>query len=138
MIRVLADDAISQLQGHTRDGEPVLADPMARDRLVQIIMEEKALQLGQKRAGISALTTDYPFSLPISGKYRGTEFTRRLRQLAVALQGGDGALYVGDEDVREGGFWQRAYFNAFSATIGGGTTQVQANIIGEHVLGLPK
>ena len=111
---------------------------MVRDRLVQLAMEEKALQLGQKRAGISALTTDYPFSLPISGKYRATEYTRRLRQLAVALQGSDGALYVGDDDVRDGGFWQRAYFNAFSATIGGGTTQVQANIIGEHVLGLPK
>ena len=138
MIRVLADDAITQLQGHTRDGDAVLADPMVRDRLVQLAMEEKALQLGQKRAGISALTTDYPFSLPISGKYRATEYTRRLRQLAVALQGSDGALYVGDDDVRDGGFWQRAYFNAFSATIGGGTTQVQANIIGEHVLGLPK
>lgn len=138
MIRVLADDAISQLQGHTRDGEAVLADPMVRDRLVQLVMEEKALLLGQKRAGISALTTDYPYSLPISSKYRGTEFTRRLRQLAVSLQGADGALYVGDQDVRDGGFWQRAYFNAFSATIGGGTSQVQANIIGEHVLGLPK
>ena len=37
-----------------------------------------------------------------------------------------------------GGFWQRAYFNNFSTTIGGGTTQVQANIVAEHVLGLPK
>jgi alkylation response protein AidB-like acyl-CoA dehydrogenase len=40
--------------------------------------------------------------------------------------------------VTEGGKWQRAYFNAFSATIGGGTSQVQANIVGERVLGLPK
>jgi alkylation response protein AidB-like acyl-CoA dehydrogenase len=37
-----------------------------------------------------------------------------------------------------GGFWQRAYFSNFGATIGGGTTQVQANIVAEHVLGLPK
>jgi alkylation response protein AidB-like acyl-CoA dehydrogenase len=28
--------------------------------------------------------------------------------------------------------------NSFSATIGGGTSQIQKNIIGEHVLGLPK
>jgi alkylation response protein AidB-like acyl-CoA dehydrogenase len=28
--------------------------------------------------------------------------------------------------------------NAFSATIGGGTSQIQANIVAEHVLGLPK
>jgi alkylation response protein AidB-like acyl-CoA dehydrogenase len=40
--------------------------------------------------------------------------------------------------AHEGGFWQRAYLNSFSATIGGGTSQVQANIMAEHVLGLPK
>ena len=45
---------------------------------------------------------------------------------------------VGDADAVSGGFWQRAYFSNFGATIGGGTTQVQANIVAEHVLGLPK
>jgi alkylation response protein AidB-like acyl-CoA dehydrogenase len=45
---------------------------------------------------------------------------------------------VGDAAARQGGFWQRAYLNSFSATIGGGTSQVQANIIAEHILGLPK
>ena len=43
-----------------------------------------------------------------------------------------------DPDAVDGGKWQRSYFNAFSATIGGGTSQVQANIVGERVLGLPK
>ena len=38
----------------------------------------------------------------------------------------------------DGGKWQRSYFNSFSATIGGGTSQIQANIVGERVLGLPK
>ena len=61
-----------------------------------------------------------------------------MRQFAIKAQGGDGALYVGDEGARAGGFWQRAYLNSFSATIGGGTSQVQANIVAEHVLGLPK
>ena len=61
-----------------------------------------------------------------------------MKQLAVRLQGASGALYVGDAQARQGGFWQRAYFNNFSTTIGGGTSQVQANIVAEHVLGLPK
>jgi alkylation response protein AidB-like acyl-CoA dehydrogenase len=61
-----------------------------------------------------------------------------MRQYALTLQGAQGSLYVGDQDTIGGGFWQRAYLNNFSTTIGGGTSQVQANIVGEHVLGLPK
>ncbi len=137
-VRITIDDMIDQLQGLTRDGEPVLNDAVVRDQLVQQIMEEKAIALGDRRAGIGPLTSDYPFSLPLSNKLRVTESTRRMRQFAINLQGAAGALYVGDDEARQGGFWQRAYFNSFSATIGGGTSQVQANIIAEHILGLPK
>ena len=138
MVRVTVDDMISQLQDIRRDGEPVLEDPMVRNELVKAIMDEKALVLGDRRSRISHLTSDFPGSLPLSQKLRASELTRDMRQLAINLQGAEGALYVGDSEARQGGFWQRAYFNSFSATIGGGTSQVQANIIAEHVLGLPK
>ena len=101
-------------------------------------MEEKALRLSMVRADIPALCSDYPLSLALSGKLRGTEFQRRMRQYAMSLEGSLGGLYVGDTDAIEGGFWQRSYFNSYSSTIGGGTSQIQGNIIGEHVLGLPK
>ena len=96
------------------------------------------MALGDRRAHIGALTSDYPGSLQLSHKLRSTEMTRRMRQFAINLQGAAGGLYVGDDEARQGGFWQRAYFNSFSATIGGGTSQVQANIVAEHILGLPK
>ncbi|MFT7288792.1 MAG: alkylation response protein AidB-like acyl-CoA dehydrogenase [Halieaceae bacterium] len=137
-VRVVIDDLIAQLRDLRRDGRPMLEDPVLRDQLVSLIMEEKALALGDRRSGIPALTSDYPLSLPLSNKLRWTEYQRRLRQYAINAQGADGALFVGDPQARQGGFWQRAYLNSFSATIGGGTSQVQANIIAEHVLGLPK
>jgi alkylation response protein AidB-like acyl-CoA dehydrogenase len=138
MVRVTIDDMISQLYDVRRDGAPVLEDPVIRDQLVRLVMEEKAIALGERRSHIGPLTTDYPGSLPLSHKLRATEAARRMRQFAINLQGAEGALYVGDEAARQGGFWQRAYLNSFSATIGGGTSQIQANIVAEHVLGLPK
>ncbi|MDZ7782832.1 MAG: acyl-CoA dehydrogenase family protein [Halioglobus sp.] len=138
MVHASVDDMVEDLRGVQRDGEPVLRDALVRDRLVQAIMEEKALLLGARRAGIGPLNTDYPGSLQLSSKLRLSEIARRMRLLALELQGAEGALYVGDEAARQGGFWQRAYLNSFSATIGGGTSQVQANIVAEHVLGLPK
>lgn len=137
-VRVVLDDVIESLKGAQRDGDPLLSDPIVRDELVQLLMEEKAFRLGERRAAMPALTSDYPFSLNLSSKLRTSEYARRMRQSAIKLQGAHGGLYVGDRDALDGGFWQRAYLNNFSTTIGGGTSQIQANIVGEHVLGLPK
>lgn len=137
-VRVSIDDVIEALKDVKRDGRPVLEDPVIRDELVQLITEEKAITLGARRAAIPALSSDYPFSLNLSQKLRATEHSRRVRQFAVTAQGAHGGLYVGDEAAIAGGFWQRAYMNNFASTIGGGTSQIQANIIGERVLGLPK
>jgi alkylation response protein AidB-like acyl-CoA dehydrogenase len=137
-VAVRVDDMIDELSAIEQDGEPLLSDPIVRDDLVGFMMEAKALSLSARRMAIPALGTDYPMGLALSVKYRGTEYERRMKQYTASKQGAQSALYVGDDDAVSGGFWQRAYFSNFGATIGGGTTQVQANIVAEHVLGLPK
>ncbi|MEO0574239.1 MAG: acyl-CoA dehydrogenase family protein [Pseudomonadota bacterium] len=131
-------DVICIARETQRNGAPAIEDALVRDALVALVIEEKALLASAARAGISALCADFPNSLPLSSKLRMTEFQRRLRQFAVGLQGAGASLYVGDRDAYSAGFWQRAYLNNFSTTIGGGTSQIQANIVAEHVLGLPK
>ena len=138
LISILMDDLLRMAEELQRDGKPLLADPVTRDNLVKLLIEERSLMLGEKRTRIPALCSDYPNSLLLSGKLRTSEFRRRMRQYACTLQGASGGLYVGDDQAVEEGLWQRAYLNNFSTTIGGGTSQVQANIVGEHVLGLPK
>jgi alkylation response protein AidB-like acyl-CoA dehydrogenase len=131
-------DVVELARRSRRDGRPVLEDPLIRDQLVQLIMENQGDRLCGARARIKPLCQERPMSLPLSGKLRGSELARRMRQFALTLQGANAARWIGDADAVAGGHWQRAYFQAFSATIGGGTSQVQANIIGERVLGLPK
>ena len=132
------EDLMHTMQDFERDGAPILEDPMIRDELVKLAIEAKANSISDRRAGIPALNTDYPFGIALSNKYRHTEFARRMKQMGAHTQGAQGALFMDDDQAYQGGFWQRAYFANFGTTIGGGTTQIQANIIGEHVLGLPK
>jgi alkylation response protein AidB-like acyl-CoA dehydrogenase len=45
---------------------------------------------------------------------------------------------LGGEDHPDGADATYAMLNAFFTSIGGGTDQIQRNIIGERILGLPK
>lgn len=121
-----------------RDGAPALDDPIIRERLVRLLVEERGNQLIAARSRHGALVGDWPGAVALSGKLRVSEWKRRITQFALSLQGANAGLYVGDAEVENRGLWQRAYFQSFSGTIGGGTSEVQHNIIGERVLGLEK
>ncbi len=111
---------------------------MVRDKLVELLIESRSVGLCTARQSIAPLNQERPMSLGLSSKLMNTEFIRRLNEFAISMQGAKAAYYVGEPDAIDGGTSQRAYLNACSATIGGGTSQIQANIVGEHVLGLPK
>ncbi len=53
----------------------------------------------------------------------------------LAMQGPRAMLHY--DDAQDGGMWQNLFLNQWSIRIGGGTEQVQRNIISERVLGLP-
>ena len=55
--------------------------------------------------------------------------------LVMALQGAQAVLY--DTDALQDGYWQQQFLGQWSTRIGGGTEQIQRNVIGERVLGLP-
>jgi alkylation response protein AidB-like acyl-CoA dehydrogenase len=138
MVGIDALHVLELAQKAERGGAPVLDDPVIRDQLVDYIMDAQSINLNGARARIPGLNADRPMGLSLMSKLVATEFAREVNQFAVSLQGTKSAYYVGDPSATDDGFWTRAYLNAFSATIGGGTTQIQHNIIGEHVLGLPK
>jgi alkylation response protein AidB-like acyl-CoA dehydrogenase len=121
-----------------RGGKPVLDDPIMCDRLVDYMIEIQALNLNNQRRRMAPLTSDRPMGLALMNKLARTELVRELTEFSLQFQGARAGYYIGDENAVDDGYWHRSYLNSFSATIGGGTSQIQKNIIGEHVLGLPK
>ena len=132
------EDVIALARRSRRNGRPALADAQVRDQLMRLLIEAQGDRLCSARAKVAALCSERPAAIPLSNKLRLTEHARRMFQFSLTLQGANAARWVGDPHAVDGGLWQRSYFNAFSATIGGGPSQIQANIVGERVLGLHK
>ena len=121
-----------------RGGKPVLEDPVIREQLVDFMIQAQAFKLNGERAKLPPLNQDCPQAIPLMSKLVMTEYMREINQFALGLQGSKSGYYVGEKNAVDDGYWHRGYLNAFSATIGGGTSQIQRNIIGEHALSLPK
>jgi len=62
-------------------------------------------------------------------KLTWSDMTQHLSDTALAVSGGAAPLW---------GYWQRQWLWSKSASIAGGTSEVQRNIIGERILGLPR
>ncbi len=76
--------------------------------------------------------------IPTQSKLVVTELMQDAAALALEIQGASSSLYIGDENAPEGGHWALSYVGSFAATISAGSNEVQKNILGERVLGLPK
>jgi alkylation response protein AidB-like acyl-CoA dehydrogenase len=66
------------------------------------------------------------------------ETHQRLQELAMEFQGPYSQLARGAAAAIDGGVWQYSFLRSRANSIEGGTTEIQKNIIGERVLGLPK
>ena len=66
-----------------------------------------------------------------------SELQQTLYEFGMDLQGS--GLAVTDPAIaQEAGRWQSAFLNALAATIGGGTSEIQRNVVAQQVLGLPR
>ena len=120
-----------------RDGKPAAADPLLRDRIMQQVIREAGLAQNQRRARVPALL-DHPMRVQLQNKLLASEIAQDTAALALEVEGASASLYMGDEHAPAGGQWPLAYMNSYGMTIAAGTSEVQRNILGERVLGLPK
>jgi alkylation response protein AidB-like acyl-CoA dehydrogenase len=122
-----------------RDGRPAAEDPVLRDRIAQTWIDEEALRLTGQRARVPGLNMDdRPLATRLMNKLVYSELGQRMSELACEVLGPDAGLWLGDPSAPDKAEWPRMYMNSFGVTVGGGTSEIQRNIIGERVLGLPK
>ena len=120
-----------------RNGARAADDPVIRDRIMQLAIREDGFALNQKRARVPALAEDM-MRIPLQWKLAISELSQDAAALALDIEGAASSLYMADPNAPQGGRWPLAYLNSFGMTIAAGTSEVQRNILGERVLGLPK
>lgn len=115
------------------DGRPLIADEAIATRLATLRAEVAALR-AMSYASISRAQRDLvPGAEGTLIALYSTETIQRIFRTAVDLLGAD-MLDLDAMPAR----WTMQYYRSIMLTIGGGTSEIRRNIIGERVLGLPK
>jgi alkylation response protein AidB-like acyl-CoA dehydrogenase len=113
---------------------PAIADDELAGRLATARAEVAALR-AMTYAGICRnLRADTPGPEGSMLKLYWADIAQRVARLAMDILGPDGVRANGDEPAG----WSANYLRSFAASIGGGTSEIQRNIIGDRVLGLPR
>jgi alkylation response protein AidB-like acyl-CoA dehydrogenase len=133
----------------------VLDDPLVRQRLMEYYTKIQILRINGLRnlsATLSGGGDMGTIALGATNKMFWSEMHKAAMELAVDIHGAEGMLVdAGPEaggwpgaarDKRRDGYpvspMISSFFFSRSETIWGGTSQIQRNIVGERVLGLPK
>ena len=111
-------------------------DPVIRRRVAELYSQVRGLRaLGYR--GFASLAQGSSAPEHSFMKVATSELQRTLVELGIDLQGA--GLAVTDAAVaEEEGRWQSGFLAGLAATIGGGTSEIQRNVIAQRVLGLPR
>ncbi len=121
-----------------RSGRPAAENPVLRQKLAQCYAEVEIMRLNQMRAFSRISATGVPGPEGSIQKIFWSELNQRLQQVAQELLGPYGQLEGSDARAIDRGNWAYGYLRARGNTIEAGTSEIQRNIIGHFVLGLPR
>jgi alkylation response protein AidB-like acyl-CoA dehydrogenase len=111
----------------------VAGDPVTLDRVGALVAEAQSLSVLGLRTALRALSGVDPGPESSVRKLLGVEHEQRTQELGMVVLGADGATTEGDAAG-----WAFGFLANRCLTIAGGTSEVQRNVIGERLLGLPR
>ncbi|MFT5696622.1 MAG: alkylation response protein AidB-like acyl-CoA dehydrogenase, partial [Myxococcota bacterium] len=113
----------------TKNGRPALEDTSLRRKLARFECRISAMRLNGMRHLTNQLQGKSPSSETSVNKWLRGPLEIEMADVAMGLLGSEAA---------ESGEWQKSALNFHGTVIGGGTPNIQRNIIAERILGLPK
>jgi len=116
----------------------VNVDASVRQQVARFYTELQAIKYSSLRQLTRQLRGDPPGPESSLVKLAASELNLRVVQFATALFGSAGQVVSGSERGIDSGYWMHCALSTHLFTIAGGTSEIQRNILGERVLGLPK
>ncbi|MCP5179201.1 MAG: acyl-CoA dehydrogenase family protein [Pseudomonadales bacterium] len=130
---------LALMQEETVDGARVIDNGALRDRAMRIQGRVMAMRFNELRVLSAKVNGRNDAQLArLIGKLQGTELRHALEQLGIDAMGEVGTSYADNPYLRDGGSWQYHFMFFLGLIIGGGTSQIQKNIISERGLGMPR
>ncbi|MGH7836410.1 MAG: acyl-CoA dehydrogenase family protein, partial [Candidatus Binataceae bacterium] len=125
-------------RGLSRDGRPLVEDAAVRQTIGQFAAEAAAIRYTGFRQLTRQLKGLPPGPEGSSIKLSASELGLRIASFALEMLGPFAQLEGGDRFAAEHGLWTHRMLEARGPMIYSGANEIQRNILGERVLGLPK
>jgi alkylation response protein AidB-like acyl-CoA dehydrogenase len=136
-IAILAADLRAMVAAARSVNPGALDDPSLRDRIAKVWTEIELARLLSLRALSKLMKGEKNWPEVPFAKLSWSSMAQTLAELAVDLLGPAGALARGGPDAVDRGKWTRLYAFQRYSTIGGGSTEIQKNIIADRAIAMP-
>jgi alkylation response protein AidB-like acyl-CoA dehydrogenase len=129
---------VDMMMNEEVDGRRLMDHPVYRDRLLKLQARVMAMEYHGLRLLTASLKGEDPGIARLIVKLMGCELNHQLAGFANDVLSELGILYGHAPHLRAGGAWQTSFMFDLGLIIGGGTAQIQKNIIAERGLGMPR
>jgi alkylation response protein AidB-like acyl-CoA dehydrogenase len=121
-----------------RGGAPLIKHPHYRQRLVDFQITAEAMRLHGLRQLTDQIHKRQHGVETMVNKLVGSELTYEMTKMALEMEGDYAPLMKGDQRAPDRGYWPMNLMVGMGLMIGGGTSQIQKNIIAQRGLKMPK
>jgi len=138
-IQQRVEELVDHVRAEKCDGQPLREDPHVRKTIAQLVTQTEVARVLGLRFVSKAIEGGKPPTIEASEyKLYATGLSQRLANATLDVAGPGGQLRVHTSDAPLRGRPERTYRYTVIDTIGGGTSEIQKNIIARRKLGLPK